>query len=261
MTAIDLDQIASRLESLESLALISRVASTNAVARRVVHECIENDIALPKAMVIAREQYAGEGRASRTWSSPAGKGIYATTLVSREPQETTLIPLEVANFVVRFLQSTYGIRARVKWPNDILVDGRKIAGVLIEARTHESQVYLVIGIGINVLPSVDVPTTAVSIADLQRERPVDLDDATTAFIEAFDHELKIRPSRELTIDEWTRNSVHQRGDRISCNVGGRMVQGTWNGIDDDGRVVLRNGDETILIAAGDLILHEPAAGA
>lgn len=258
MTSMNLDQILSRLESLESLALIPRVSSTNALGRRVVHECIENDVALPRAMIVAREQYAGEGRASRSWSSPAGKGIYTTTLVMREPHEISLIPLETANFVVRFLKETYGIRAGVKWPNDILVDNRKIAGILIEARNHDGQVYIAIGIGINVLNSEAVPATAISIEELKQEPPVDLDEATTAFVEAFDKELKLRPAHESTIDDWNRSSVHQRGDRISCNVGGRIVQGTWIGIDDNGCVLLRSGDETVRISAGDLILQEPA---
>jgi len=258
MTAIDLNGLVTRLEFLESLAIIPRVSSTNAVGRRVVHECIENEIPLPRAMVIARAQYAGEGRADRTWESPAGKGIYTTTLLMREPEQIALLPLEIGNFVVRFLHETYAVRARVKWPNDVLVDGRKIAGILIEARMHEGQVYLVIGIGINVLASEVVPPTAISIADLQRERSVNLDDATTAFIEAFDRDICLPLSRESVIAEWTRNMVHERGDKISCNVGGTMVSGTWSGIDEDGCVLLRNGEEVIRIAAGDLILSQPA---
>jgi BirA family biotin operon repressor/biotin-[acetyl-CoA-carboxylase] ligase len=81
---------------IESVALIPRVASTNLVARRIVNECIENELSLPQAMIIAGEQFAGRGRNARTWSSPAGKGIYATTLLTRPVAELPFIPLGMA---------------------------------------------------------------------------------------------------------------------------------------------------------------------
>ena len=88
--------IVSRLRTIESLAVIPRVASTNLIARRIVTECIENELSLPQAMIIAREQFAGRGRNDRSWSSPPGKGIYATTLLSRPLRELPLVPLAIA---------------------------------------------------------------------------------------------------------------------------------------------------------------------
>src|SRR5712671_12234 len=84
-TMMDLDtrRLVARMRTLESLALIPRVASTNLVARRIVTECIENELSLPQAMIVAGEQFAGMGRNGRQWSSPAGKGIYATALLTR----------------------------------------------------------------------------------------------------------------------------------------------------------------------------------
>ncbi len=96
---IDTRAIVERLRRIESLAIIPRVSSTNLVARRVVNECIENELSLPQAIIIAREQFAGRGRNQRTWSSPAGKGIYATTLLTVSTAELPLIPLEMANIV------------------------------------------------------------------------------------------------------------------------------------------------------------------
>src|SRR5258706_16373866 len=78
---IDTRRIVPRLTTLESIAVIPRVASTNLVARRIVNECIENELSLPKAIIIAGEQFAGRGRNTRQWSSPAGKSNYATTLL------------------------------------------------------------------------------------------------------------------------------------------------------------------------------------
>ena len=106
-------------------------------------------------MIIAEEQFAGMGRNSRSWSSPAGKGIYATTLLTRPTAELPLVPLTVANIVATYLRDVFSIDARIKWPNDILVDGRKIAGILIEARIQDDRTFLVIGVGINVDPIRD----------------------------------------------------------------------------------------------------------
>ena len=148
MLHLDTRRIVEHLKTIESLAVIPRVASTNLIARRIVAECIENELSLPQAVIIAEEQFAGMGRNSRSWSSPAGKGIYATILLTRPTAELPLIPLAVANIVVTYLHDVFSIDARIKWPNDILVDGRKIAGILIEARIQDDRTFLVIGVGI-----------------------------------------------------------------------------------------------------------------
>src|SRR5215212_5295393 len=145
---IDPRQIVPGLTTLESIAVIPRVASTNLIARRIVAECIQNELSLPQAMIIAGEQFAGRGRNERSWSSPAGKGIYATTLITRTAAELPLVPLEMANIVATYLRDVFGIEAGVKWPNDVLVSGRKIAGILIEARLQNDRAYLLIGTGI-----------------------------------------------------------------------------------------------------------------
>src|SRR5713226_6943738 len=155
MIHIDTRRIVDHLKTIESLAVIPRVASTNLIARRIVTECIEHELSLPQAMIIAREQFAGRGRNQRSWSSPAGKGIYATTLLTRPATEVPVIPLAMANIVASFLREVYAAEARIKWPNDILIGGRKIAGILIEARMHEDRTYLLIGTGVNVEPVKD----------------------------------------------------------------------------------------------------------
>src|SRR3954465_8541659 len=98
-----------RLTTLESIAVIPRVASTNLIARRIVNECIENELSLPQAMIIAGEQFAGRGRNHRQWASPAGKGIYATTMITRPTSQLSLVPLAMANIVARFLRDVFGI--------------------------------------------------------------------------------------------------------------------------------------------------------
>src|SRR5438874_13799507 len=96
---IDTNNIVSNFKFLESLAVIPRVSSTNLIARRVLNECIENELSLPGAIIIAGEQFAGRGRNQRTWSSPAGKGIYATTLSACKTAQLAVVPLDMANVV------------------------------------------------------------------------------------------------------------------------------------------------------------------
>src|ERR1051325_2733493 len=121
--SIDTRRIVDRLTTIESLAVIPRVASTNLVARRIVNECIENELSLPQAMIIAGEQFAGRGRNDRRWSSPPGKGIYATTLLTRAAHELPLVPLAMANIVASYLRETFALHARIQWPHDTLQVG------------------------------------------------------------------------------------------------------------------------------------------
>jgi BirA family transcriptional regulator, biotin operon repressor / biotin---[acetyl-CoA-carboxylase] ligase len=255
LAMIDTATIVARFKFLESLAVIQRVSSTNLIARRVVDECIENELSLPRAIIIAGEQFAGRGRNQRMWSSPPGKGIYSTTLLSCPARELPLVPLEMANIVASFLRDVFAIDARVKWPNDILANGRKIAGILIEARVQEDRAYLLIGIGINVEPTRDhARPNAVAISELSPRDFRGIENATVAFVEHIDERLSHLFDHDRVLAEWRARTVHQPGDRITCVIGERTLIGTWGGIDEDGRALLRSGDETIAVSAGDLIL-------
>ena len=252
---IDTSEVVGRFKSLESLAVLSRVSSTNVIARRVVNECIENELSLPRAMIVAGEQFAGRGRNQRTWSSPPGKGIYATTLFACSLRELPLVPLEMANIVASYLRDVFAIDARVKWPNDVFANGRKIAGILIEARVQEDRAYLLIGTGINVEPvNGDDRPNATTISELSPRDFNGIENATLAFIEHVDERLAHPFDHDRVLEEWRARSIHNPGDRITCVIGERTIIGTWSGIDEGGRALLHSGDETIAVSAGDLIL-------
>lgn len=252
---IDTRAIVHRLTTLESVAVIPRVTSTNLVARRILDECLGNELSLPQAIIIAREQFAGRGRNERTWSSPPGKGIYATTLLTRPLSELPLFPLEMANAIASYLRDVFGIDAKIKWPNDVLVNGRKIAGILIEARPQDDHVHMLIGTGINLEPvEGDNRPNATSVRENAQSYD-DVDTATTKFIEYLDRRLAKPVDRSKVLDEWRSMTVHKTGDRISSIVGDRTIDGTWNGIDDHGRALILSGSETIAVSAGDLIVQ------
>ncbi|HXI13169.1 MAG TPA: biotin--[acetyl-CoA-carboxylase] ligase [Thermoanaerobaculia bacterium] len=252
---IDVRAIVSRMKLFESLAWIPRVVSTNDIARRVAAECIENDISLPLAMIFAGEQLHGRGRGERTWSSPAGRGIYATTMYTRKASEFALIPLEIANLIADFLIEVCGVDAAVKWPNDVLVKGKKIAGILIDARMRESEVFLLIGTGINVR-SVDSAALihATSIEETTSLESVDLVQITTAFIEFVDSRLALPFDPAGTLDRWRKLTVHKSGESVTCQIGERNVSGIWEGIDDTGRALIRETSGLVKVSAGDLVV-------
>jgi BirA family biotin operon repressor/biotin-[acetyl-CoA-carboxylase] ligase len=243
------------LKAIESVAVIPRVASTNLIARRIVTECIENELSLPQALIIAGEQFAGRGRNDRRWSSPPGKGIYATALVTRPLRELPILPLAMAAFLAGYLRTEYGIDARIKWPNDVLVDRRKIAGILMEARIQEERVFLLIGMGINVEPvQDDTRPNAVAISEVAEGGAVDVEAATRAFIHHLDACLSQPFVHADVLRTWRELSVHQPGDQIHCVIGERTVDGTWSHIDDHGRAVLTTAGGQIAVSAGDLFL-------
>ncbi|HEY2094132.1 MAG TPA: biotin--[acetyl-CoA-carboxylase] ligase [Thermoanaerobaculia bacterium] len=250
---IDTRRAVAELKAIESIAVMTRVSSTNTVAQRIVAECVANDLSLPQAMIIAGEQFAGRGRNQRTWSSPAGKGIYATTMLTRSARDLALIPLEMANIIASFLRERFGIDARVKWPNDVVANGRKIAGILIEARVQEDRAFLIIGTGVNVEPvSDDDRPNATSIHELAPDRFHGIEEATLAFIEHVDTHFARPLARERVLGDWRSMTVHTPGDRITSIINDRRIQGTWSGIDDEGRALIDDGSVVIAISAGEV---------
>jgi BirA family transcriptional regulator, biotin operon repressor / biotin---[acetyl-CoA-carboxylase] ligase len=101
-------------------------------------------------LVTASEQTAGRGRQGRTWTATPGRALLCSVVVRDPPR---LLPLAAGVAVAETVESVGGGRALVKWPNDVLVDGRKVAGILVEGRPQEG--WAVVGIGLNVALRVD----------------------------------------------------------------------------------------------------------
>lgn len=255
MIGIDVEEIARGLENIESVALLPVVPSTNALGRRVIAECLENELDLPSAVLLALEQTAGQGRAARSWYSPSGRGIWATILHTRSQEQLSLIPLEVACAITSFLRERWHVEAGIKWPNDVLVEGRKIAGVLIEARSRDHQALLAIGIGLNVLPlGKDAPPETTSIAEATSSI-VDLPHAIEGFLQVMDEALFRRESAGAVVDRWRELTIHREGDRVAFMLQNERVEGTWMGIDQTGQAKLRLDDGTErLVSAGDIVV-------
>lgn len=143
--------------SLPAVHLYSQVASTMDVASTLG----DRDCAAG-TLVVADEQLAGRGRSGRRWSSSPGAGLWLT-LIERpnDPAALPVLPLRIGLRVARVLERWTSAPIQLKWPNDLLVGGRKLAGVLIEARWRDQRLdWVAIGVGINLSAPADVADAA-----------------------------------------------------------------------------------------------------
>ncbi|MCP1471438.1 BirA family biotin operon repressor/biotin-[acetyl-CoA-carboxylase] ligase [Sphingobium sp. OAS761] len=202
----------------------------------------------------AARQTGGRGRMGRTWESPAGN-LHCSTLVRvglDDPQPHTLA-LVAANAVHALIAPLCAGQARIKWPNDVLVDGAKIAGILLE-RTGDS---IVIGIGINVTghpAGLDRPVTSLAA---QGAADAEAGALLERLAMLFAHWLAIWRAQGLepVLAHWLLNA-HPRGTAMRVvQPDGAIVEGQFDTLDRHGMLMLRlaNGDSRA-IHAGDIIL-------
>jgi BirA family biotin operon repressor/biotin-[acetyl-CoA-carboxylase] ligase len=187
-------------------------------------------------LVTAGEQTAGRGRQGRTWSAPAGQALLLS-LVLRDPDP--LLPLRAGLAVA----DVAGGAARVKWPNDVLVDGRKLAGILVEARPHEG--WAVLGIGLNA--AVDVAALPAGV----RERAATLgrppEAALADLLSALERRLA-EPAAATLAALRDRDALRDRPIRWDGGAG------TGAGIAGDGALLVRTAGGLTRLAAGEVHL-------
>ncbi len=224
-----------------------QIGSTNDEARRLALE------GAPHGTVVhADEQTAGRGRLSHTWFSPPGNLYLSIVLrtgqpASRSSELSFLAALAVADTVETLLPRQ--IRAMLKWPNDVLVNGAKIAGILLEQVDDA----IIMGIGLNVLeaPSNTAykTTTVVAnagIATVDGARDILLD--RLAYHLSSWHTDGFPPIRE----QWLNRS-YPVGAAIRANAGGQPVAGHFAGLDDDGALLLDTNQGRQRIVAGEVL--------
>jgi BirA family biotin operon repressor/biotin-[acetyl-CoA-carboxylase] ligase len=196
--------------------------STNARAR-----FLAADGAPHGTLVTAAAQSAGRGRQGRTWSAPPGRALLLSVILRRPPE---LLPLVAAVAVAR----TVGPEAKIKWPNDVHVDGRKVAGILAEGRPQEG--WAVLGIGLNVAIDVaDLPPELHDTATTMGRSPSELPAVREALLVELDRALAMDTGALL--DAWRERDA-LAGREITWN-GGR---GVARGIDGSGRLVVERPD-------------------
>ncbi|MEA2560730.1 MAG: BirA family transcriptional regulator [Acidobacteriota bacterium] len=234
----------------ENLVLLPVVDSTNRIARAIVQEYETEEQPLPPLLILALEQSGGRGRQGRTWTSPPGKGVYATRVLTvQNASVLQTLPLLVGVGLCRALAP---LPCRLKWPNDLLVEGKKIGGILIEAMVHtEGESRALIGFGVNVSQDPAMPETSTSVDRLGGT--ASLEDVTWKLAEGLERELEHLGDLAYAAAAYRELSIHQPGDRITCRVGESTVEGAFVEIDDQGRLVLDNGGEGLRLSSGEVI--------
>ncbi len=215
------------------------------------------------ALVLAEEQTSGRGRRDRSWTSAARLGIYAS-LILRPGIEAARAPLftfMAAVAIAEALRASAGLDARIKWPNDVLVGRRKIAGVLGELRGSEPRMReLVVGMGVNVNHSeADLPRDLrprATSARIETGRPADRAPLLAAMLEGFERRYT-RLLRQGTVDllrEWDSLSAVPHGHRVVVDGPAGRSEGTVAGVDDDGALLLVGaGSEPLRIPFGEIV--------
>ncbi len=236
--------------------LFPEVVSTNALAMEMA-----STGAADGTVVIAETQTGGKGRLGRAWISPKGN-LYISVVLRPEipPHKAPLITLMTAVSVTSTIRRHLEVQAGIKWPNDILISGKKAAGLLTEMRAEPDRVkHIVLGIGINVnmdMAELPVPLRKLSTT-LSAETGKKVD--RTLFLQQVLAELDrwyqiFLKGGAAVIEAWQLFNVTV-GKRVAVSGPGETFEGMAQGIDTDGRLILKLDDGTLHeVAAGDVTI-------
>ena len=216
-------------------------------------------------VVVAEKQTKGKGRRGRSWFSPRGDGIYASLILrpAIPPGEASRITLMTAVAVAETLLSLTQLEVRIKWPNDILINGKKIAGILTEISTGMEEVdYIVVGLGINVnTPSESFPeeirgkATSILIETGRQFSRALLIRACLRWYENY-YEMFKKGGFESVMRRW-RELADIGGQRIMVDVIGKKYIGEVQDVDNDGVLILKdNLGRYHRILSGDITLMD-----
>ena len=194
-------------------------------------------------LVTAAEQSAGRGRQGRTWTAPSGRALLCSVIVRDPPR---LLPLAAGVAVAEVAGACGAGEAQLKWPNDVQIEGRKVAGILVEGRPQER--WAVVGIGLNVaLRPEEFPEELRDRATTLGLGPEAIEPILERLLTAFERWLGA--GSEAVLDA-VRARDALRGRAVRWARG----SGTANGIDADGRLLVITADGATALAAGEVHL-------
>ena len=220
--------------------------STMDVASKLAHEGAPHGV-----VIVADEQTKGRGRRGTTWVSPPGAGLYFS-FISRPSAGADLITLAAGVAVREGIKAATGLDADLKWPNDVIVDRHKLAGILAEGVAIGSRDQaVVIGVGVNVQPAAYPPEIAARATSLEGElgRAVDRGMVLTEILNALGDRLATLERRPGDIlQAWRAASPAATGTRVEWD----GKHGTTAGIDDRGALLVNTAAGVERIVAGEL---------
>jgi BirA family transcriptional regulator, biotin operon repressor / biotin---[acetyl-CoA-carboxylase] ligase len=214
----------------------------------------------PEGVVVAADhQTAGRGRRDRAWLAPARSSLLVSVLLRPPADRAGLCTFAAGVAMSLAIADVAGVPARLKWPNDVVVDDRKLGGILAEAEwSRGPDVAVVVGVGVNVEWPTDRPhdlaATAVALNDLV-DGTVDREDLLVAFVRRLDE--RYPPEPQTLLDEWRVRSA-TLGRRVRVEIEGGSIVGTAVDVGVDGRLRVGQDDgRTVDVSAGDVVHLRP----
>jgi BirA family biotin operon repressor/biotin-[acetyl-CoA-carboxylase] ligase len=214
------------------------------------------------AIALAEEQTAGQGRMGRSWVSPAGENIYVTIVLRPTLEQLRYISVIAPLAVCHAIEETANLLPRIKWPNDIVINGKKVCGLLTQTEISDGKLdFAITGIGINVNMDVarheEIRDIATSLhTELGRDVP--REDLLAAMLNHFESLYLAHRRGEVISIAW-KHRLETLGQhvRVSGPDGALLEQGVAVDADSDGSLILRRDDGShVRIEAGEVTLRE-----
>jgi BirA family biotin operon repressor/biotin-[acetyl-CoA-carboxylase] ligase len=232
------------------LRVVEATGSTNADLAREAEQG-----ALAGLVLVAEEQLDGRGRLGRRWSAPARSGLTFSVLLrpAVPPASLGWLPLLAGLAAAEAVSQLAEIDVRLKWPNDLLVDDRKLAGVLAERVAGA----VVVGIGLNVSAlASELPSPQATSLAIEGAACTDRDPLLRAVLRRMAERCLAwdRPEGDPSLADDYRGRCATIGRAVRAELpGGATVEGVAEAVDDFGRLVIRTGGQARQVAAGDIV--------
>jgi BirA family biotin operon repressor/biotin-[acetyl-CoA-carboxylase] ligase len=224
------------------IQVFEQTTSTNDVVEKLARDGVKEG-----SVVFAESQTKGRGRLGRKWISPAHKGLWFSILLrpGLRPQETTQLTIASATALRRAIRNETGLSPEIKWPNDLLIGGKKAAGILTEMSAEVDRVkHIILGIGIDVnLSANEFPTelkkTATSLK-IETGETVSRAELAVAILREldFDYARICAGKFSEVADEWEENCA-TIGKDVTVQTGDRKIRGRAESLNDEGALLIR----------------------
>ena len=258
-SSLPLEQISKSLTTRwlgRTFHFYNEVDSTNATAMDLAQQDAPEG-----TVVLAEQQLRGRGREDRSWHSPAGVGIYCSIVLRPElsPSKTMLLTLMTAVAIARAVALETDLSPRIKWPNDILINDKKVVGILLESKVGATGVeHAIIGFGINVNHTpADLPQElllAASSLFIELGEPVDRSKLITKILAEVEYLYEGLQQGDLAIilEEWRYFSA-TLGRYVRILQQGELTEGIAVDVTEEGALLVRvEQDSLITVHAGDI---------
>ena len=238
----------------KSILYYAVTSSTMDMAKQAIR-----DGAAEGTIVIADHQTAGRGRLGRKWLSPPDSSILLSIILHPNLEQLPRLTMVAALAVARSIEKLTGLEPVIKWPNDVLIDGKKVSGVLIESDVQGDTVnYAIVGIALNVnLDPSSIPEILETATSLKQVlgREVSRFHVLESLLGEFEKLYQALRRGEPIDSEWRRR-LETLGKKVAVRCGDELKEGYAESVDDEGNLLLRCPDGSMVtIAAGDVTLR------